>query len=77
MNIYLELFGYLGTAFIFASMAMTNINWLRILNMAGSLISFVYAAIYGTWPVVVLNAGLFLINGFHLIRTIITKKKEA
>ena len=77
MNIYLELFGYLGTLLILLSMMMTKLTWLRCFNMAGSVISAIYAAISGTWPVVVLNCGLFLINTVQLIRARINKKKEA
>lgn len=68
MNIYLELFGYLGTALIFLSMMMTNITKLRILNMSGSVISAIYAALSNTWPVVILNGGLFIINAVQLFR---------
>lgn len=73
MNIYLELFGYLGTALIFLSMMMTNLTKLRVLNMSGSVISAIYAALSNTWPVVVLNGGLFLINAVQLIRKQIKK----
>ena len=76
MNIYLELFGYIGTALILASMLMTNINKLRILNMSGSVISIIYAALMRTWPVVLLNSGMFLINLIQLIR-VKKAKKEA
>ena len=76
MNIYLEIFGYIGTALILASMLMTNINKLRILNMSGSVISIIYAALMHTWPVVLLNSGMFLINLVQLIR-VKTAKKEA
>ena len=73
MNIYLELFGYLGTALIFLSMMMTNLTKLRLLNMAGSAISVIYAVLSNTWPVVLLNGGLILINTVQLIRQ---KKKN-
>ena len=76
MNIYLELFGYIGTALILASMLMTNINKLRILNMSGSAVSIIYAILVNTWPVVVLNSGMFLINLIQLIR-VKKAKKEA
>lgn len=69
MNIYLEIFGYLGTALIFLSMMMTDITKLRIFNMAGSVISATYAIVHNTWPVVVLNGGLFLINAVQLFRS--------
>lgn len=73
MNIYLELFGYLGTALILLSMMMTSLTKLRVLNMTGSVISAIYAALSNTWPVVVLNGGLFLINAVQLIRKHIKK----
>ena len=75
MNIYLELFGYIGTALILASMLMTNINKLRILNMCGSVISIIYAGLMNTWPVVLLNSGMFLINLIQLIRVKKIKKE--
>ena len=75
MNVYLEIFGYMGTALILCSMLMTNINKLRILNMAGSVISIIYAALMNTWPVVLLNTGMFLINAIQLIRNAKSKKE--
>ncbi len=72
MNIYLEIFGYLGTALVLASMMMTTMKWLRILNIAGSVISAIYAVAMNTWPVVLLNLGLILINIVQLVRS----KKE-
>jgi hypothetical protein len=68
MNIYLEIFGYIGTALVLLSMMMTSVVKLRLINMAGSLISMIYAIICGTWPVVLLNFGLILINATQLIR---------
>lgn len=68
MNIYLELFGYLGTFLVIASMIMTSINKLRILNITGSIISLIYSVIINAYPIVLLNAALILINTFQLIR---------
>ena len=68
MNIYLELFGYLGTALIIVSMMMTSVTKLRILNISGSIISMIYAVIMHTYPVVLLNACLTVVNLYHLIR---------
>ncbi len=77
MNVYLELFGWLGTGFVIASMLMTSINKLRILNMTGSVISAIYSALISAWPVVALNVGLFIINSAQLIRAQKQEKKEA
>ncbi|MBE6924238.1 MAG: hypothetical protein E7466_03225 [Ruminococcaceae bacterium] len=68
MNIFLEVFGYIGTALVLLSMMMTSVVKLRIVNMAGSLISMIYAAICQTWPVVILNLGLIIINSVQLVR---------
>ncbi len=76
-NIYLEIFGYTGTALVVISMMMTSVTKLRIFNMSGSVISAIYAGICGTWPIVVLNISLFLINGFHLIRDAVGKRKNS
>lgn len=76
MNIYLEIFGYLGTALVLLSMMMTTVEKLRIVNMAGSLISMIYAILVNTWPVVLLNLGLIFINSVQLIRLKRVGKKQ-
>ena len=76
MNIYLELFGYLGTALVLMSMMMTSLTKLRIVNMAGSVVSMIYAMLVNTWPVVLLNAGMILINGLQLLRLARKAKKK-
>ena len=56
-------------------MLMTNINKLRILNMSGSAVSIIYAILVNTWPVVLLNSGMFLINLIQLIQVKKIKKE--
>ena len=77
MNIYLEIFGYIGTALIILSMTMKSLNKLRILNISGSVISVIYAAVSNTWPVVLLNASLIAVNIYQLIKINILSKKKA
>ena len=72
-NLYLELFGYLGTALVLISMMMTSVVKLRIFNLAGSVISMIYALCTGTWPVVLLNFGLAGIQIGQLLRLRRTK----
>ena len=72
-NLYLELFGYLGTALVLISMMMTSVVKLRIFNLAGSVISMIYALCTGTWPVVLLNFGLAAIQVGQLLRLHRTK----
>lgn len=69
MNVYLEIFGYIGTALVLLSMMMTSMNKLRVVNMVGSGISGLYALLVGTMPVFFLNLGLIIINVIQLIRS--------
>lgn len=68
MDIFLELFGYLGSILILVSLMMTSVEKLRWFNITGALISTIYGAILGTWPVVLLNVGTIAINVAQIIR---------
>ena len=74
MDILLEIFGYIGSGMILLSMMMTSVEKLRWINMAGALISAIYGAVLGTWPVVFLNLGSITINVVQIIR--LHRKKE-
>lgn len=69
MDIYLEIFGYIGTLLVILSMAMRSVKKLRIFNICGSFISMIYAAECNTWPIVIMNATLIVINFYHLMRS--------
>ena len=74
-KIFLEIFGYIGTALVIISMTMTSVIKLRIINMCGGVISLIYAVLCNTWPVVVLNACLVSINMYHTVRYLRKKVK--
>ena len=76
MNIYLELFGYLGTGLLLMSMMMTSLTKLRIFNMTGSVISAIYGALSDAWPVVLLNVGMIIINLVQLCRVAYKEKQK-
>ena len=63
---WLEVAGYVGSALVLVSFLMTSVVKLRIVNMAGSLISCVYALIIGSYPLAIMNAALVLINLYFL-----------
>ena len=77
MNIYLEIFGYIGTGLILISMMMTSVNKLRYINMAGSVISAIYATLMNTWPVLLLNVCLVVIHIVKLLTSVKTSKSVA
>ena len=67
MDIYLEIFGYIGTALVILSMMMKSIGKLRIVNSIGGTISMIYSAFVNAWPIVVTNACIIAINTYQLI----------
>ncbi len=68
MNLYMEIFGYIGTALVIFSMTMTSVTKLRLINICGSVISAIYSAFSHAWPVVALNVCLIGVNLFQLIK---------
>lgn len=76
MNIYLEIFGYIGTILIIISMMMASLIKLRIVNICGSVISAIYSLIIGAYPIVLMNFCLIIINLFHLIKYYIKMKQK-
>ncbi len=75
MNIYLEIFGYIGTALVVFSMMMTSLIKLRVINICGSIISAIYSALCNAWPIAVMNFCLILINSFQIMQKIRNKRR--
>lgn len=67
MNIYVEIFGYLGTLLVFISMTMSSMRRLRVLNILGSLVTAIYSVIISAYPILFLNLGLSLVNLYKLL----------
>lgn len=75
MNIWLEIFGYIGMALVLVSMMMTSLKWLRVLNMSGAVICAIYGILTNTWPTAVLNMGILCIQIAQLYRLRLQEKK--
>ena len=75
-KILLEIFGYLGTAVLLLSFLMTDIKWMRAVNIIGCVISAIYALCVNNMPTVVLNASIFAINTVQLARLFINGKNN-
>lgn len=69
INVLYEIIGYAGTILVVLSMMMTSVIKLRIINICGSVLSMTYAIISNTWPIVLMNAALIVINVIQLIRS--------
>ena len=75
MHIFIEILGYIGSALIILSMTMKSLVKLRVLNLAGAVISAIYSIICSAWPVAILNIVLTAINLYHLVRDAVVRKK--
>lgn len=71
----LEIVGYIGSALVVISMLMSSIVKLRIINIAGSIISGTYAVICGALPLALMNICLIIINAINLVKLLRAKEK--
>lgn len=75
MNIWLEIFGYIGSALVVVSLLMASVVKLRIINTLGSVISGTYALIIGSFPLALMNISLIIINLYYLYKLLKTKQQ--
>lgn len=76
-SFWIEAIGYLATGLILVAMLMTSMIRLRIINMIGSFIFAIYAFLIHSYPTVVLNGILVLINIYQILRLVKGKKPYA
>ena len=74
-NLWLELFGYLGSTMVVVSMLMASVVRLRVINTIGSVISGTYALIIGSFPLALMNICLIIINLYNLYKLLKTKQQ--
>jgi hypothetical protein len=75
MDIYIELFGYLGSTLVVVSMLMASVVKLRLINTLGSIISATYAFIIGSFPLALMNVCLIIINVYNLLKLLKTRQQ--
>ncbi len=62
-----EWIGYLASAVVLSSFLMKNMRSLRLVNLSGCTIFIVYGfALDISWPIVVTNIAIVLINFYYL-----------
>lgn len=72
-ELQIELIGYSASAFILGSFLVSNnIRLLRIINGIGCVLFVIYGSLIGSWPIMIPNAIIFLIQLYYLF---IFKKK--
>ena len=71
----IELIGYLGSALVVASMLMSSVVKLRVINTIGSGIFAAYALMIHSYPTALMNACLVGINLYNLAK--LTRKERS
>ena len=61
-----EIVGYVASAFVVASLAMSSVVRLRILSLTGSTVFLVYGTLIGSVPILITNLAIACINIWYL-----------
>ena len=73
----LEIFGWIGSAVIVASMMQQRILRLRVVNLVGAMMLVFYNGALGVWPMVGLNAVLSAVQAVNIYRLLSTRHSDA
>lgn len=63
---YIEWFGYLASFFVLLSFLMRNIKTLRYVNTLGCMFFVVYGVLLDSWPIIITNAAIIMVNIYYL-----------
>ncbi|MFD2516657.1 uroporphyrinogen decarboxylase [Salinimicrobium flavum] len=64
---HVEWFGYLASLFVLLSFLMKNIKTLRYVNTLGCGFFVIYGVLLNSWPIIITNAAIILVNAYYLI----------
>ena len=63
---YIEWIGYLASLVLLLSFLMRNITTLRYINSLGCLFFVIYGILLDSWPIIITNGAIILINFYYL-----------
>lgn len=69
-----EVIGYVASALIVASLAMTSVLRLRTISLLGSIAYVVYGVLLAAWPIVIANGIIACLNIWNIYRELTSKK---
>ncbi len=61
-----EMIGYLGSAGVLFSFFFADMRKLRMINMIGCALFIAYGVLLTSWPIIITNVSIVLINAYHL-----------
>lgn len=70
-----EYLGYIASAFLIASLTMSDVLKLRWFNLAGCVAFTIYGIAINAWPVAITNGMLTFVNIYHLAKLV--RKRRA
>lgn len=71
-----EWVGYLASFVLIVSFMMKNLNSLRIINSMGALLFIIYGVMLNiSWPIIITNGFIILVNVYYLVTKKNTLKK--
>ena len=63
---WVELVGYVASALVVLSLAMTSVVKLRVISLSGSVVFVVYGVLLGSVPIIITNAAVAALNLWFL-----------
>lgn len=63
---YIELIGYAASLFVLLSFVMKDMKKLRMVNIIGCGLFIVYGVLLGSFPIIITNAAITLVNVYYL-----------
>jgi len=65
---YIELVGYIASAFVLLSFVMKEMTKLRIVNIVGCAFFITYGILLFSWPIIITNTAIVFVNVFYLMK---------
>jgi membrane protein implicated in regulation of membrane protease activity len=76
MNVWIEIFGWVGSALLIVSLLQGKMLTLRVINSVASAMLVLYNVLVETWPMVAMNAAVIVINAWHIWRILRERRAE-
>jgi hypothetical protein len=77
VDVWIEVFGWIGSGLLVISLLQGKMLRLRVINSIASVMLVLYNALVETWPMVGVNAAVVLINVWHIVRILRERRADA
>lgn len=77
MDVWIEVFGWIGSGLLVVSLLQGKMLRLRVVNTIASVMLVLYNVLVETWPMVGMNAAVIVINVWHIVRILRERGAEA